>query len=175
MNALGMQIQDNKDHIKRALVVAWPAILESFFVALVAMVDSFMVSILGAYAVAAVGLTTQPKFICLAVFIAINTAVSALVARRKGQGDRESANRILITAFICILVGVVIISGVAVALAEPIMYLVGSEPDTHDSAVAYFRIIMAGIVFHVISLVINAAQRGSGNTRIAMVTNLTSN
>lgn len=175
MSAFGMQIQENKEHLRRTLTVAWPAILESFFVALVAMVDSFMVSILGAYAVAAVGLTNQPKFICLAVFIAINTAVSALVARRKGQGDRESANRILLTAFICILVGVVIISGVAVALADPIMHLVGSEPDTHDSAVAYFRIIMAGIVFHVISLVINAAQRGSGNTKIAMRTNLTSN
>lgn len=175
MSALALKIKDNRQLISRAANVAWPAILESFFVALVALVDSFMVSIVGAYAVAAVGLTIQPKFICLAVFIAINTSVSALVARRKGQGERESANRILITAIICVLVGVVVISTIAVVYANEIIHLMGSEPDTHDSAVAYFRIIIGFMVFNCISLVINAAQRGSGNTKIAMRTNITSN
>ena len=98
MNSVLEKVENNKQWIAKAANVAWPAILESFFVALVAMVDSFMVSKVGAYAVAAVGLTTQPKFICLALFIAINTSVSALVARRKGEGRRDSANRILITA-----------------------------------------------------------------------------
>lgn len=169
------KVRENKKFVITAARVAWPAIIESFFVALVALVDSFMVSQLGAYAVAAVGLTTQPKFICLALFIAINTSVSALVARRKGQQDRDSANRILITAVICVLIGAVVISALAVVFASPIIHWVGSEPDTHESAVAYFRIIMGCSVFNVISLVINAAQRGSGNTRIAMTTNITSN
>lgn len=175
MNISLQKVRENKKFVTTAAGVAWPAIVESFFVALVALVDSFMVSQLGAYAVAAVGLTTQPKFICLALFIAINTSVSALVARRKGQQDRDSANRILVTAVICVLVGAIIISALAVVFASPIIHLVGSEPDTHDSAVAYFRIIMGGSIFNVISLVINAAQRGSGNTRIAMTTNITSN
>ncbi len=169
------EMKNNRQLVARAAKVAWPAILESFFVALVGMVDSFMVSIVGAYAVAAVGLTTQPKFICLAFFIAINTSVSALVARRKGQEDRESANRILITALLCVLVGVVIISALAVVYANEIIYLMGSEADTHESAVAYFRIITGFMLFNCISLVINAAQRGSGNTKIAMSTNVTSN
>ena len=175
MSSVLGKVNTNKELVGKALHVAWPAILESFFVALVAMVDSYMVSGLGSYAVAAVGLTTQPKFICLALFIAINMAVSALVARRKGQGERDSANRILLTAIICCVVGIIIISGIAVALADPIIHLVGSEPETHDSAVLYFRIIIGGIIFNVISLVINAAQRGSGNTKIAMKTNVTSN
>ncbi len=175
MNALGIRVRDNQQYILKALQVAWPAVLESFFVAVVALVDSFMVSGVGAYAVAAVGLTTQPKFICLAIFIAINTSVSALVARRRGQGERESANRILITAIICVVIGVVIISVLAVIFANEIIHLMGSEPDTHDSAVIYFRIIIGCTIFNCISLVINAAQRGSGNTKIAMRTNITSN
>ena len=175
MDSVLEKAKGNKEMVARALYVAWPAILESFFVALVAMVDSFMVSGIGSFAVAAVGLTTQPKFICLALFLAINMAVSALVARRKGQGERDSANRILLTAVICVLIGIVIISAAAVIFADPIIHLVGSEADTHDSAVIYFRIIMGFMVFNVISLVINAAQRGSGNTKIAMKTNITSN
>ena len=175
MNSVLEKVENNKQWIAKAANVAWPAILESFFVALVAMVDSFMVSKVGAYAVAAVGLTTQPKFICLALFIAINTSVSALVARRKGEGRRDSANRILITAIICVVAGVAVISTLAVFFADEIIHIMGSEPDTHDSAVAYFRIIIGFTIFNCISLVINAAQRGSGNTKIAMRTNVTSN
>ncbi len=169
------KVARNINFIKHTAKVAWPAVVESFFVALVAFIDSYMVSHLGSYAVAAVGLTTQPKFICLALFIAISTSVFALVARRKGQGERGSANRILITALLCSLIALVVISIAAVIYANEFMHLVGSEPDTHDSAVIYFRIIMGGSIFNIITLVINAAQRGSGNTRIAMSTNLASN
>ena len=61
---------------KEAIRLAWPAVCESFFIALAGMVDTFMVSTLGANAVAAVGLTTQPKFLGLALFIAANVAIS---------------------------------------------------------------------------------------------------
>ena len=46
-----------------ALQMAWPSVLESFFVALAGLIDTMMVSAMGPYAVAAVGLTAQPKFI----------------------------------------------------------------------------------------------------------------
>lgn len=52
-----------KKGYQTAFHMAWPAVMESFFIALAGMVDSLMVSSMGAYAVAAVGLTTQPKFI----------------------------------------------------------------------------------------------------------------
>lgn len=67
--------------------VAWPSVLESFFITLTGLIDTFMVSSLGKEAIAAVGLTNQPKFIGLSFFFSINVAVSALVARRKGEED----------------------------------------------------------------------------------------
>ena len=160
---------------RNALLVAWPSILESFLVALVGLIDTVMVSSLGSFAIAAVGLTTQPKFICLAVFISLNVAVSALVARRRGENNRESANSILVQALIITMALTIIISIAAVAFADPIIRLAGSQEDTHEYAVSYFRIISGGMVFNVISMVINAAQRGAGNTKIAMRTNLVSN
>ena len=62
----------------------------------------------------------------------------------------------------------------SVLTASSLMQIAGSNDQTHDAAVTYFKIIMGGTIFNVISLVINAAQRGSGNTRIAMTTNVTS-
>lgn len=172
---MGIKMTENRVYMKRAVEIAWPSVLESFFVALTGMVDSFMVSALGAYAVAAVGLTTQPKFIGLALFIAVNVAVSALVARRKGEEKQKSANETLLTAAVFTLAAGIVVSIVCVAFADDIIRLSGSQADTHESAVTYFRIIMGCMIFNIISLVINAAQRGAGNTRIAMRTNITSN
>lgn len=160
--------------LKDAITMAWPAVLESFFVSLAGIIDTFMVAGLGTYAVASVGLTTQPKFIMLAPFFAFNIAVSALVARRRGQDNRKNANEILFTALTYVFIANLIISVIGYILAPQIIELCGSNADTHTSAVTYFRVITVGLFFSVVSLSINAAQRGSGNTRIAMTTNITS-
>ena len=159
---------------KRALQIAWPSVLESFFIALAGLIDTFMVSSIGPNAVAAIGLTTQPKFIALSFFIAISVSVSALVARRKGEQDKKMANQTMVTAMIVALLLCLIISSVFVIFTPQILKLSGSSPDTHDLGVSYFRIIMGGLIFNVISMTINAGQRGSGNTQIAFTTNLVS-
>lgn len=167
--------QYNGDDIKKTLDMAWPAILESFFAAFAGLVDSLMVSSLGYHAVAAVGLTTQPKFMGLSLFIAANVSISALVARRNGEGKREEANRIFSTFLVFITAAAVILSVLLVLFADPIIRLCGSEEMTHDSAVLYFKIIMGGMIFNCIQMGVNSAQRGAGNTRITMRTNLVSN
>jgi len=166
--------QYDRENVAKTLNMAWPAMLESFFTAFAGLVDSLMVSSMGSYAVAAVGLTTQPKFLGLSLFFAANVSISALVARRKGQGKRQEANRIFSTFLVFILVMAVVMSILLVALADPIIRLCGSEELTHDSAVLYFQIIMGGMIFNVIQMGVNSAQRGAGNTRITMRTNLVS-
>ncbi len=160
---------------KEAVRMAWPAVCESFFIALAGMVDSLMVSSMGASAVAAVGLTTQPKFMGLALFFAMNVSVSALVARRRGEKNQRSANQILLVAILFVIVATVVISSACVMWANEIINFCGSAPETHEPAVTYYRIIMGCMIFNVLSMVINAAQRGSGNTMIAMRTNIVSN
>ena len=58
-----------KENVRTAVSMAWPSIVESFFAAFAGLVDSLMVSSLGSYAVAAVGLTTQPKFMGYPCFL----------------------------------------------------------------------------------------------------------
>ncbi|WP_297809656.1 MATE family efflux transporter [uncultured Finegoldia sp.] len=164
----------NKKFYKRAIEIAWPSVLESFFIALAGIIDTYMVSSIGSSAVAAVGLTTQPKFIALSMFFAINIATSALVARRLGEKDKEGANRILVTTLLMSVLLTVVVSSFMVCYSDSILKLAGSNSDTHTDAFNYFRIIMGGMIFTVISMAINAAQRGSGNTRIAFTTNLVS-
>ena len=169
------EIPPVKSLLRDTVGVAWPSIVESFLVALVGFIDTIMVSVLGSYAIAAVGLTQQPKFLGIAVFMAMSTAISALVARRRGEQNRESAVRILRMCILVTLVLTAVVSAVCVAFADPIIRFAGSAPDTHEAAVEYFQILMGGIVFTTVMLVINAAQRGAGNTKIAMRTNIVSN
>ena len=165
----------HKETLKITIDMAWPAIVESFFVAFAGLIDSLMVSSLGSYAVAAVGLTTQPKLLGLALFFALNVAISALVARRRGEKKQDSANEILLTAIFFIVIAAIISSIAFVFFASAIIGLCGSTADTHNDAVVYFRIIMGGMIFNCIQMGINAAQRGAGNTKITMRTNVTSN
>ncbi len=171
----GRKPRYNKENIRITFYMAWPSIVESFFVAFAGLVDSLMVSSLGSYAVAAVGLTTQPKFMGLSLFVAANVAISALVARRRGEERPEEANRILSTAVVFIFAAAILLSVVFVVFASPIISLCGSTPETHDSAVVYFQIVMGGMLFNCIQMGINSAQRGVGNTKITMRTNVTSN
>lgn len=95
MGYLGNKLKGkyHKDTFQTAVNMAWPAIVESFFIAFAGLVDSLMVSSLGSYAVAAVGLTTQPKLLGLAFFFALNVSISALVARRCGQYKNHDAHK----------------------------------------------------------------------------------
>lgn len=165
----------DKATVTDALKMSVPSVIESFFVAFAGLVDSLMVSSLGPAAVAAVGLTTQPKFIGLAVFFAINVAISALVARRFGEKKRDDANRILLSSVAMIVVLTIVSSILFTVFASQIITWCGSTAETHDDAVAYYQIIMGGMLFNCLQMGINAAQRGAGNTKITMRTNITSN
>lgn len=161
--------------VRTTLNMAWPAIIESFFVAFAGLVDSYMVSSMGSSAVAAIGLTAQPKFMGFALFFALNVAVSALVARRRGQNRQKEANRILCTSILFVVIAAIVLSIILVFASDFIISFCGSTPETHEGAVVYYQIIMGGMIFNCLQMCINSAQRGAGNTKITMRTNVTSN
>lgn len=160
---------------KTATGLAVPAVADSVLVALVSMVDTVMVSTLGSAAIAAVGITAQPRMIILAAFMAINTGLTAVVARRRGQEDQDGANRVLgQTLTVCAVLSA-LLSVLGGIYARPLLLFAGAQSDVIDLAVAYFRILMIGIPLNVLTICINGAQRGCGNTKISMKINMTAN
>ncbi|MBR5745641.1 MAG: MATE family efflux transporter [Clostridia bacterium] len=157
------------------LKMAWPAMLESLLLSLVNVVDSIMVSSCGTNAVAAVGLTNQPRMLFFAVFFSLSVSVTAIVARRRGQNDREGANACLSQALGVCFALIAVLFTVSMFVSEPLLDLAGAKPETIVDATRYFRITMAGLMFTAVGMTINAAQRGSGNTKIAMRSNAVAN
>ena len=170
-----VMIDETKTPLRNCLNIAMPAVVESVLISFLGMVDIWMVSGLGSGAVAAVGLTNQPRLMIMTIFFALSVSCSAIVARRSGEGDRKSANVTMVTALIISVIVFVLVALITCIFAGQIMTLCGTQPDTHSDATSYFRIIMAGLIFTVVSLIINACQRGIGNTKIALVTNVVAN
>lgn len=171
----GDEPPSNKEAYGSYFRMAWPCIIESLLVCAVNVIDTIMVGTLGEAAIAAVGITTQPRFLLLALIISINMGVTAVVARRKGEENRKSANAILKgTIFLSIMIGI-LMAFLGIIFARQLMIISGAESNYLNDAVIYFRIISFGLFFQIINLAINAAQRGAGYTKITMITNTVAN
>ncbi|MGL4345823.1 MAG: MATE family efflux transporter [Cellulosilyticaceae bacterium] len=160
---------------KETMNLAWPSALERILVSLVGAIDTMMVGVLGAGSIAAVGITQQPMFILLAIIFSLNTGVTAIVARRFGEQDYDNANRTLRQSIILVGLLSLLLSCIGFIYAKPILLWMGAEPHVIGDATVFFRIILIGMFFNALTLNMNAAQRGAGNTKIAMYTNITAN
>ncbi|MDF2636740.1 MAG: hypothetical protein K0R78_3614, partial [Pelosinus sp.] len=165
----------SKTAYKNFYKIAWPSALEAFLVGLIGAVDTMMVGTLGKGAIAAVGITNQPKFVLLAIIFSLNTGITAVTARRKGQGDQEGANNTIRTGILISIVGSILMAFLGYVFARPILLFSGADSSYLPDAITYFRVLMLSIPFQALNLTINAAQRGCGKTKISMSTNITSN
>ncbi len=155
--------------------IAWPSALEALLVAMIGVVDTIMVGTLGKGAITAVGITNQPKFVLLAAIFSLNTGIIAVVARRKGQEDRDGANQTLRTGILLSGTLSILMAILGYLFAKPILLIMGAESSYLKDAISFFRILMFSIPFQALNLTINAAQRGCGKTKISLITNVTSN
>ncbi len=171
----GEPLPTAKELYNRVFKIAWPSLTESFLIAIISMVDTIMVSSLGTYAISAVGLTSQPRMLVLCMFMAMGVGVTAICARRYGQQNRESAQKCLRQMLLLTTVLSVAACSVIYVFAPQVMLFAGAQPDTIEASTTYFRIILIGLPFNIITMIINSAQRGIGNTKITMRTNLVAN
>lgn len=189
MNVLGLQTEAcstgvgklqtkaiDKGIVRRQILdIAWPSVTELIMVTLCQMVDMIMLGRLGSYAVAAVGLTSQPRFLMLAVFVALNVGTTAVVARLKGEGNAAEANKVVRQSLLLTICASIVISILGIVFSRQLVVLMGGEPETIIPGTNYFRIIMSGFVITTIPLCVTAALRGAGNTKASMYMNSVAN
>ena len=156
--------------------IAWPALLEFILTQIVSMVDMMMVGRLGPWAIAAVGLTTQPKFLLMTMFMAMNVGSTALIARHKGEGDYKRTNLVLRQALLLTFVLSSVSSVIGFIFSKPMVRFMGaSDEQTLIAGTQYLQIQMLGFVMLALTSTITASLRGIGESRTAMIYNLTAN
>lgn len=166
---------------ENVLRIALPSIAEMVLMGLIGSVDTMMIGQLGKNALAAVALPGQPRMIMLSIFFALNVGVTAIVARRRGEQRQEAANETLRNAIVLCLGLSLAVMSIVIALAEPLMRLSGGNTATPDDAqvlrdaTVYYVIMAMALPINAVSMCINAALRGVGNTKLTMQVNLVSN
>ena len=111
------------------LRIALPATVELMLSSLVSMMDMIMVGGLGTWAISAVGLTTQPKFILMTMSMSINVGATALVAQAKGAGKQEKARSYTRQALLLNLLLAILVSITGFLFSRPMVRFMGAADE----------------------------------------------
>jgi putative MATE family efflux protein len=155
--------------IRRAIVLlSIPMVLEMLMEGLFALVDAWWVSKVSVDAVATVGLTESVITLVYSIAIGLSAAVTAMVARRVGEGKPEKAGEVTVQAtWLALLIAAVI--GVAgFVFAEDILRLMGGSEELIAACSGYTRIMFGTNGVIMLLFVFNAVFRGAGNAAYAM-------
>ena len=157
--------------VRRAIVLlSIPMILEMGMEALFALVDTFFVSKLGEVATATVTLTETCMVPVYSIAWGLGMGITAVVARRTGEKDREGGRVAAGQSFLIALCCGLLLAVPAVLCARPMLGLMGAAPDVMVVAVPYARLMFASNLIVTLLFALNAVFRGAGNPGIALRT-----
>ena len=148
------------------LAFALPLLLGGVFQQLYNLVDTAVVGrFVSVDALGALGATSSTVFCVLALVMGLTNGVSVVVAQYFGAKDEARLKRAVANAVVINLAASVIMSAVGVALARPIMNLLGTPPEILDMAVTYLTIVFAGSVAQITYNTASAILRAVGDSR----------
>src|SRR5690606_22890201 len=155
--------------LRRAVfLLAVPMVLELVLESTFAVVDIFFVARLGPSAVATVGLTESLLFLLYSIAMGLSMGVTALVARRVGEGDAELAS---VTAAQAIWLGVAVsvpFSVAGIVWARELLALMGADEWTLTHGYGYMQWALGSNLVVLLLFLITAIFRGAGDAAIAM-------
>lgn len=155
--------------LRRAVfLLAVPMMLELVLEATFAVVDIYFVGKLGSSAVATVGLTETYLFLLYAIGMGLAMAVTAVVARRIGEGHRDEAGVSAVQAILIALLMSLPFALLGIVYAREMLTLMGADAWTLEHGYRYTQWMLGGNALIMLLFVINAVFRGAGDAAIAM-------
>lgn len=154
--------------VRAMVLLAVPMVLEMVMESVFALVDIFFVSRLGDAAIAGVALTESLMTLIYTVAIGLSIGVTAMVARRTGEGDAEGASRATVQAVLLGALFAVVFGVGGVVFAEDLLLIMGADEAIASVSLPYTKVMLGGNVVIVLLFLQNAAFRGAGDAAIAM-------
>jgi putative MATE family efflux protein len=165
----GTNADYTKIPLKRAVfLLAVPMVLELVLESTFAVVDIFFVAKLGASAVATVGLTETLLFLVYSVGMGLAMAVTAVVARRVGEGKPEEAAVTAVQAVWIALLASLPFAVAGIVFAQDLLRLLGADSWTLAHGYPYMQWALGSNAVIMLLFTINAVFRGAGDASSAM-------
>ncbi len=153
---------------KGVFLLAVPMIMELIMESTFAVVDIYFVSSLGASAIATVGLTETYLFLLYSIAMGLSMAVTAVVARRIGEKNKDAAAISAVQAVIIAILVSLPFSLAGIIFARDLLALMGADEWTLTHGYRYTQWMLGGNATVILIFVINAVFRGAGDPAIAM-------
>ncbi|NLA26820.1 MAG: MATE family efflux transporter, partial [Firmicutes bacterium] len=155
--------------------LSWPVMIFMVFQTTLELVDLYWVGYLGTDAVAALSLSNSLFWMLFTFSDLISISTLALVARYRGAGDTGNVavvarHSFWLAGFISIAVTVLILG-----LSNTFISLYSVEPQVHEMAVLYLKIIGVSMLFAYSGMAMGAVLQGVGDTRTPMIILVTTN
>lgn len=145
-----------------AFPIAISSILQQFF-------NAADMAIVGQYngtnALAAVGSNGFIVNLLVNTFTGLSIGANVVLAKCIGAGDTEKAEKTVHTTMLVALVGGIVLSGVGVLIADPILRLTATPDDVMPLASLYLRIYFLGLPFILVYNFGAAILRSVGDTK----------
>ncbi len=153
---------------KAIFLLAIPMILELIMESTFAVVDIYFVGTLGASAVATVGLTETYLFLLYSIGMGLSMAVTAIVARRIGEKEKEKAGVAAVQAIFLAVIVSVPFSVAGIFFAKDLLALMGADTWTLEHGYGYMQWMLGGNAVIMLLFIMNAIFRGAGDAATAM-------
>lgn len=154
---------------KRVLGLAWPVISENFLETMLGIVDTWLVSSLGAIALAGVGTAIQFMFFIISAMSAISVGSSVLVAQSVGARNLTRAGNLAKQSLVWSLILSIPLSLIGFLAADQLVGIFGMEPAVNVIGAEYLRVTMGTVVVLVMLIIGSGVSRGAGDSRTPML------
>ena len=160
---------------KKILNIALPAMVENFLQMLMGMVDSYLVASLGLVAISGVSVAGNIITIYQAIFIALGAAVSSLISKSLGEGDRDNlayhtSEAIKLTMLVSMFLGLF-----SLVFGRQILAWLGTEPVVANAGGLYLALIGGTILLLGLMTTLGSLIRATSNPCMPMYISFLSN
>ena len=146
------------------LSLSWPIIVGSSLNLLGPVIDMVWVGRLGAASIAGVGVSGMAVMLITSARMGFAMGTRAMIARFIGAGDYDGANHVAQQAFVISGSYVVVVASIGIFFAEPILVLMGLEPDVVTEGAAYMRVMFIGAIAMSFRIMAEGVMQASGDT-----------
>ena len=152
------------------LTLAGPAVGTTLFQILFNITDTFWVGrTLGAVALAGVSIASYSVWVIVSIGELVGVGLTAVSARRHGEGDPRAAARAAGTGIVLAAVLGVTVGIAGVLLLSPLLAVMNAAPDVAQVAREFLVVQFAGAFLIYGYFVVAAAFRSSGDTRTPFI------
>lgn len=162
-------------HGKHILQLAIPSMVENILQMLMGMVDSYLVAQVGLLAVSGVSLATNIITIYQALFIALGSAISSLIARSLAENNPDKHQKYISDALLITLLLSLGFGVISLFFGQKVLEVLGADRVLAQTGSLYLAIVGGMIVSLGLLTSLGAIVRAQGDAKLPMQVSLVTN